>query len=147
MTETRAVAMDDVEIREFLGTGGTGVISFARENEPYAIPLSYGFDPAGPAFYVRLGYAPDSEKRAFAEGASRVSFVVSRETEEGWKSVVARGRLEQVTETALDSAVAKAVHAIDVPFVDIYDRHPREIEFTLNRVAVDELTGRAETTA
>lgn len=136
--------MDDAEIREFLGDGGTGVISFARDDVPYSVPMSYGFDPDGPTFYVRLGYAPESEKRSFAEGSDSVTFVVYRETPAGWKSVVATGRLDPVTEASLDATVAEALHSIDIPFVTIYDRPAREIEFVLNRLVVEELTGRKE---
>jgi nitroimidazol reductase NimA-like FMN-containing flavoprotein (pyridoxamine 5'-phosphate oxidase superfamily) len=131
---------------EFLGSGGTGVISFARGNEPYAIPVSYGFDPDGPAFYIRMGYPPESEKQSFAEASDGVSIVVYRETPEGWKSVVATGSFDEVTEASIDSSVVDAVRSVDIPFVDVYDRHPRDVRFTLNRVVVDRMTGRKEPT-
>lgn len=36
--------MTDAEIDDFLGQHETGVLSLARTDDPYAIPISYGYD-------------------------------------------------------------------------------------------------------
>ncbi|SFG44151.1 hypothetical protein SAMN04488063_2059 [Halopelagius inordinatus] len=142
MTDSISLARDEVD--EFLGDGGTGVLALADENESYAIPVSYGYDPTGPHLYVRLGYAPESEKRDFVERTETASLVVDRDTPDGWTSVVGRGRLEEVTEVSLDSTIARAIRRVNIPFVTIYDRPARELEFQLYRLVPEELTGRRE---
>ena len=64
MVDYRAIAMDDDEIDEFLGTEGVGVISLAKGGDSYALPLSYGFDPTTGHFFFRLGF-DDASRKAF----------------------------------------------------------------------------------
>ncbi|MDS0299416.1 pyridoxamine 5'-phosphate oxidase family protein [Halogeometricum sp. S1BR25-6] len=143
----QSVAMSHEEVVEFLGDGGTGVVAFAKDNESYAIPVSYGFDPDEERVYLRLAFAPESEKRTFVNATSLVSLVVDEKTPDGWKSVVARGHLAEVTEAALDSTVVEAMRTMDIPFVTIYDRPSAELEFEMYRLEPDELTGRKEKTS
>lgn len=135
--------MDEAEVADLLGTGGVGVVSFARDDDAYSIPVSYGFDQDGPALYLRLGFGPDSDKREYVGGRGEVSLVVF-EDDDRWQSVVARGHLEEVTESALDATVAEALREVDIPLVDIFDRAPRDVEFTVYRLRPDVLTGRKE---
>jgi hypothetical protein len=139
-----AVLMGDEEIDAFLGTGGAGVLSFADGGEAYSIPVSYGYDASKRHLYVRLGYEEGSEKRQFVKSTKRVSFVVHDETSEGWQSVVARGRLDEITESSVDGTVVKAIRRMDIPLVSIFDEPTRDVEFQLYRLAPDELTGRKE---
>lgn len=93
-----------VDEREtFLGTGGTGVISLASDNEaPYSVPVSYGYDKDTETFYFRLSVTADGGKGELNERP--VSFVTYRETERGWQSVVARGQLEDVEKEGIETA-------------------------------------------
>ncbi|WP_396613561.1 pyridoxamine 5'-phosphate oxidase family protein (plasmid) [Haloferax sp. S1W] len=136
--------MADAEIDDFLGRAGTGVLSFARRNESYSIPISYGFDRKNTQFFVRLGFGPDSEKKRFTEVMSRVSFVVYGQTADGWKSVVARGRLEEITEDAIDSDLIHTLKESEIPLVTIFDQPLDELDFRMYRLVVDDLSGRKE---
>lgn len=144
MSETRAVAMDATEIAEFLEERGTGVLSLARSDDAYGIPVSFAYDPDGSNVYFRLGYTAESQKHEFVDASENVSFTVFDETAAGWKSVVAQGRLEEVAATSLDSSVAEAVQRLDIPFVTIFDRPATELEFRLTRLSLDKLSGRKE---
>ena len=53
------------ETDTLLGAHETGVLSLARENEPYAIPISYGYDSEKRRFYLRLVSTPQSDKQQF----------------------------------------------------------------------------------
>jgi hypothetical protein len=139
-----AVALDDDAVDEFLGPGGTGVLALAREGESYAIPVSYGFDGDERIFYLRLAFGPSSHKRTFISGTDVATLVVQRDTDDGWTSAVARGSLSEVTEAALSGAVSRAIHTMDIPFVEIYDRPARDLDYELFRLAPDSLTGRRE---
>jgi len=144
MNDTRAVAMDAAEIAEFLEKRGVGVLSLARSDDAYGIPVSFAYDPDGSDVYFRLGYTAESQKREFVDASEHASFTVFAETPEGWKSVVAEGRLEEVAATSLDSNVAEAVQRLDIPFVTIFDRPAEKLEFKLTRLSLDKLSGRKE---
>ncbi len=144
MSQVHAVALSTEEIDSLLGTGGVGVISFADGDRPYSIPVSYGYDSSATGFYIRFGFAPDSEKRRFVDDAVTASLVVTDETIDGWRSVVARGPLTEITEPALDSHASESVRQVNIPFVTIYEQQPSELDFELYRLDPDELTGRKE---
>ncbi|WP_253736445.1 pyridoxamine 5'-phosphate oxidase family protein [Halohasta salina] len=144
MSRIRSTELDGDEIESLLGTGGVGVISFADDDEPYSIPISYGYDSGTREFYVRFGFAPDSDKRRFVDDGSVASLVVMAEAIDGWQSVVVRGSLREVTEMAIDSHAAESVRKINIPFVTIYDRRASELEFELYRLEPDTITGRRE---
>lgn len=144
MSLERSIELDSDEIDSLLGTGGVGVISFADEDEPYSIPVSYGYDADADGLYIRLGFAPESEKRRFVDDGEIASLVVTDETPTGWQSVVAKGPLSEVTEMALDPEAAKSVHKVRIPFVTIYDREASELEFELYRLDTETMTGRRE---
>jgi len=140
-----AEPMDDTEIDEFLGNEGTAVLALARDDESYAIPVSYGFDATDGTFYLRLAFHPDSEKREYLGPSRTVSLVVSEETDDGWRSVVARGHLRETGEAAIDSSVVEAIRRVNIPFFTVFDRPARELEFELFRLAPDDLTGHKQT--
>jgi len=73
-----------------------------------------------------------------------VSFVVHRETDAGWRSIVATGRLEEVTDAPYESTALQGLWAVDIPTVDVFERPPSEIPYRTFRLVPDELTGRKE---
>lgn len=145
MDDIRSVHLDEDELVTFLGTGGTGVISFARGSTrpPHSIPVSYGFDAADGQFYFRLAVGEGSEKGDVADGDA-VSFVTYGETDEGWRSVVATGTLDAVEDVDIASGVLEGLRRVDIPLVDAFERHPREVSFRFFRLVPDELTGRRD---
>jgi len=146
MEDVRSVQMNDEERDEFLGRGGTGVISFdtSGDEPPYSLPVSYGYDPETETFYFRLAFGPDAGKGDVVDADRSVSFVTYRDTENGWQSVVATGQLEEITESTLDSDVTEAMQRVEIPLVDVYDRHPIELQFQFFRLSPAEVTGKKE---
>jgi nitroimidazol reductase NimA-like FMN-containing flavoprotein (pyridoxamine 5'-phosphate oxidase superfamily) len=146
MDNTRSVRMADEERDEFLGTGGVGVVSFptGTDEAPYSLPVSYGYDAADGTFYLRLAFGPDAEKGGVVADGQSVSLVVYDRPEDRWRSVVATGRLEEVTEAAVDSDVVQAMRRVHIPLVDAFERHPRELTFRFFRLSPAEITGRQE---
>ncbi|SDY41063.1 pyridoxamine 5'-phosphate oxidase family protein [Halobellus clavatus] len=142
--EESAVVLDRSAIDEVLGTGGVGVLALADDNEPYAIPISYGYDGDAGEVYLRLGFGEDSEKRRFLNSSDGVALVVSNESDEGWVSVVVRGPLTDVPEASIDGAVVDSIRAIDIPFFTVYDEDPRELAYDLYRLTPETITGRRE---
>jgi len=154
---TTATHMDAEGIAAFLDTQETGVLSLANDDDSYAIPVSFasdvddeggeGGEGGGVEIYFRFGFAPGSEKRAYVDASDRVSFVVYDDTAAGWKSVVARGRLEAVSARSLDAIVAEAVRGLDIPYFAVHDSPVAELHFTLVRLDATELTGIVEAKA
>ncbi|MFB6164824.1 MAG: pyridoxamine 5'-phosphate oxidase family protein [Haloarculaceae archaeon] len=144
MSEPSHVEMDTDERDRFLGTGGTGVLSFATggEQAPHSIPVSYGYDARGPAFFFRLASEPDSEKAPLFDHP--VSFVVYRETDDGWKSVEASGDLERTTDEDIATETLDGLDRVEIPYVDMFERPLRMIDFEFFRLRPAEITGRRE---
>ena len=139
-----AVVLDREAIDELLGTGGVGVLALASDDDPYAIPVSYGYDANAGEVYLRLGFGSDSEKREYLASSDRAALVVTAEGSSGWESVVVRGPLAEIPEASIDGTVVEAIRSIDIPFFTIYEEPPRELEYTLYRLRPEEITGRRE---
>jgi nitroimidazol reductase NimA-like FMN-containing flavoprotein (pyridoxamine 5'-phosphate oxidase superfamily) len=144
MQGLRWVQMTDEELNDFLGIGGTGVISFSTDGSdpPFSLPVSYGYYAETGDFYFRLALPPNSGKEELLDRA--VSFVTYEETDEGYRSVVASGQLEEVGELPYDSAVAQRMWDVDIPVVDIFDQPPEDVAFRYFHLDPDSLTGRKE---
>ena len=147
MATLSSVAMDESEVAELLGRGGTGVLSFATgpDEPPYSIPVSYGFDGASGAFYFRLAFPSDAGKADVVDEPA--TLVVYERPEERWRSAIATGRMEEVTEADYDSSALQGMWRVQIPLVDIFERDPREVTFRYFRLVPDRLTGRKEAPA
>lgn len=142
--DTTAASMDALEISAFLETQSAGVLAMGTTEGVYAVPVSYATLDGGQDLFFRLGYGPESQKRRFIEEADTATFVVFGETESGWKSVIAEGRIDPVAESNLETAVIQAVERLHIPFFQVH-RHPAdELEFSIVRIDVDRLSGVAE---
>jgi len=142
MDNESAVSMPAEERDEHLDTGGTGVLSLsAGEESPHSLPVSYGYDAETPALYFRLAVGGDRSKGDLDGRA--VSFVTYGE-EDGWWSVVARGRLVDIEREAVASEALAGLERVDIPLVDIFEHPTREVDFEFYRLTPDELTGRVE---
>ena len=136
--------MGEEELNEFLGRGGTGVLSFSRgaDQPPYSLPVSYGFNEASGDFYFRLAFPADAGKADVVDAP--VSLVAHAREEDGWRSAVATGRLEELAEEDYDSSALQGMWRVEIPLVDVFERDPREITFRYFRLDPDDLTGRKE---
>ena len=144
MQGLRWLQMTAPEIDEFLGRGGTGVLSFGAgpDASPATIPVSYGYDASERAFFFRLSVAPDRRKATLVERP--VTVVVYDETESGWRSVVAVGELADLAALPHESSAVQGMWSIRIPEVDIFDRPREEIEFRDFRLSPERLQGRKE---
>lgn len=144
MSDTESVAMGDDERDAFLGTGGTGVISFPSSDDesPHSVPVSYGYDRSETSFYFRLAVGPDSDKGDVA--GRHVTFVIYGQQDENWQSVIAKGRLEETTETSVATESLEGLQQVHIPLVDIFGRPVKDVPFEFYRLVPDEMTSRRE---
>jgi hypothetical protein len=144
MTGERVTQMDTPDIADFLAAQQAGVLSMADDDAGYGIPVSFTFDDEDHEIFFRMGYGPKSQKRRFVESSNTVSFVVVDETDEGWKSVIARGRLEVLSDSNIDSAIVEAVRHLDIPYFQVHNQPASDMTFTIVRLDVTELSGIVE---
>ena len=144
MDNIESIEVDDTELDTLLGTGGTGVLSFAAEEDesPYAVPVSYGYDATERNFYFRLATDDDSPERSL--GKKAVTFVTYNQDEGVWWSVVAQGVLEPVDERTGDTDILAGLESVDIPYVDIFGQPLHEVGFDFYRLVPVELSGRKE---
>lgn len=133
--------MDAIEINEFLETQDSGVLALADDDVAYSVPVSYAFDPDDSAVHFRLGYGDQSQKRAFVDATASASFVVAAETDQGWKSVVAQGPIEEQSESAFEAQAVEAIKGLEIPYFTVHDQPANELEFTIASIDVKTLTG------
>ncbi|WP_331233310.1 pyridoxamine 5'-phosphate oxidase family protein [Natronorarus salvus] len=145
MSRIPSTEMSAEERDEFLGNGGTGVLSLATDGEesPHTVPVSYGYDASEATFYFRLAVGPDTAKGSPADRP--VSFVTYGQEGGRWRSVVARGRLEATTEEPIETRTLRGLDRVHIPLFDVFDEHPRTVPFEFYRLVPKELTGRKET--
>jgi|AntDeeMetagen681_2_1112603.scaffolds.fasta_scaffold20407_2 hypothetical protein len=143
MSSDSPVEMDDDERDEFLGNGGTGMLSLSTPGDepPHAIPVSYGYDAAEATFYFRLAAGDERARGNLKERP--VAFVTYGE-EGGWRSAVARGHLEDIHEDDIATQTLEGLGRVDIPLVDIFHVPLREVGFEFYRLVPDELTARKE---
>ena len=153
MTQCPERAISDVEAREILEVGEYCVVATVDETgAPYCTPLSYVMD--GDDLYIHTG-AAQSEKVRCWERDPRVCLTVAVDMEPVFEetffttryaSVIARGRIERVTDTAkVRWVLAKLCMKYCPAFKDeIGGGIEREIDVTTAWVIhLDEISGKA----
>jgi nitroimidazol reductase NimA-like FMN-containing flavoprotein (pyridoxamine 5'-phosphate oxidase superfamily) len=136
--------MDADERDAFLGNGGTGVIAFpsSADESPHSVPVSYGYDRSETTFYFRLAVGGDSDKGDVA--GRRVTFVIYGQRDEGWRSVVVKGPLEETTEASVANESLEGLERVHIPLVDVFGHPANDVPFEFYRLVPDEMTGRRE---
>jgi nitroimidazol reductase NimA-like FMN-containing flavoprotein (pyridoxamine 5'-phosphate oxidase superfamily) len=135
--------MEAAERDEFLGDGGTGVLSLATgEDPPHTVPVSYGYDVTAETFYFRLAAGSDGAKGELADRS--VTFVTYEKGAEKWQSVVAKGRLEDVEAEGIETETLAGLDRVEIPLIDLFERPLREVTFEFYRLVPEEFTGRVE---
>lgn len=145
MPDSQSSVMDADERDAFLGVGGTGVISLSgrEDSPPYSVPVSYGYDGDENTFYFRLAVGSDSEKGDLA--GRHATFVVYGQEDDDWRSVVAKGRLEETTEEPIATESLQGLQQVHIPIVDIFEQPVKDVSFEFYRLVPEELTAREET--
>lgn len=136
--------MTPSEIDAFLARHETGVLSLAEGDEPYAIPISYGYDADERVFYMRLVSTPESEKRQYLASEPRARLVVYEETDDGetYRSVVAVGTLEEIRPDELTADRIEQYGAARRPLFEIWGQSKEDLNIQLYEFAPESQNGR-----
>ncbi|HEY0808915.1 MAG TPA: pyridoxamine 5'-phosphate oxidase family protein [Longimicrobiales bacterium] len=86
--------LSDVEIKEFLRNNYWAVLAISVDDEPYGVPIIYGYDDDG-TIYIANG---PGKKITMIERNPHVTMTVVEVAEAGkrWRSVIVRGDVEMV---------------------------------------------------
>lgn len=144
MTLAQETEMTPAETDDFLGRKETGVLSLAREDEPYAVPVSYGYDAEARTFFLRLVSTPGSEKRQYLASTPRARLVVYEEAEEGtvYRSVVAAGTLEERSPAELTVDHVEQYGQSRRPLFEIWGESKQDLDIELYEFTPEEISGR-----
>ncbi|MFB6172562.1 MAG: pyridoxamine 5'-phosphate oxidase family protein [Haloarculaceae archaeon] len=134
--------MGPSELDEFLASHETGVLSLARGGEPYAIPISYGYDGDDQTFFLRLVSTPESEKRQFLATSPRARLVVYDEADDTYRSVVAVGALETVPREELTVDRIEQYGHSKRPLFEIWAEGKADLDIELYEFRPAQLSGR-----
>ena len=134
--------MSPAEVDALLSDHETGVLALARDDAPYAIPISYGYDDDDRALYLRLVSTPDSEKREFLASTPAARVVVHEGDGDEYASVVGVGTLERVDLDELTPEAIAQYGEARRPLFEIWTDDKPELEIALYRLAPETLTGR-----
>lgn len=130
------------ETDALLGRHETGVLALARDSDPYAIPISYGFDPDERQFYLRLVSTPESEKRTFLASSPATRLVVYEEAETTYRSAVVTGTLERIEPDDLTPETIAQYGEAKRPLFEIWGESKKDLDIELYRLEPDEISGR-----
>lgn len=143
MPLARETEMTAEEVDAFLGAQETGVLSLADGDDPYAVPISYGFQADSRTFYFRLVSTDGSEKRRFLTGERRARFVVyDDEDADTFRSVVATGTLEEIDPAALSVDQVEQYGEAKRPLFEIWGEPRADLDIRLFEFDTTEITGR-----
>lgn len=142
MTVDQQTAMTADETDALLGRHETGVLALARVDDPYAVPISYGYDASDRRFCMRLVSTPSGQKTRFLDDSQQARFVVYEERGSTYRSAVATGRLELVPRSALTPDRVAQFGTAKRPLFEMWDETRDELDIQLYELDPDELSGR-----
>jgi len=142
MTVEQQTVMTGAETDALLERRETGVLALARTDEPYATPVSYGYDADVRRFCMRLVSTPDSEKRRFLTGTPEVRFVVYEEDGTTYRSAIANGRLEHIARSDLTPEHVERYGSAKRPLFEMWEETKGDLDIRLYELDPDELSGR-----
>lgn len=142
MSLNQETALSEGETDLILCRHETGVLSLAREDEPYSIPISYGYDTENRRFYLRLVSTPQSEKRTFLASTPHARLVVYEENDPIYRSVVTVGTLREVPREELTVEHIEQYGEAKRPLFEIWGESRRDLDVQLYQLNPDEISGR-----
>lgn len=145
MATNSEVEMSASDVDAFLARHETGVLSLARGDVPYAIPVSYGYDDTSREVFVRLVSTVDSEKRAFLASEPDARLVVYEDVGGEYTSVVGVGSLERIDVDELTPETIAQYGETRRPLFEIWADGKPDLDIELYRFDPDRLTGRRVT--
>jgi uncharacterized protein len=145
---------DQEELRSILEKGKYGIIALSRDDEPYAVTLSYGYDRAGNALYFHC--AKEGQKIDFIRSNPRACLTVIEDDgfdadscEHSYRSAVLHGRIFFVDEPAeMDLGIRLMIAQLEKKDPDRYlaklkTGHKSYDNLGMIKFVIERITGKA----
>ncbi len=142
MALEKQTEMTQSDTDALLGRHETGVLSLARDDDPYAIPISYGYDADDRTFYLRLVSTPESEKREFLSSNPDARLVVYEEDEPTYQSVVVTGTLTEIPRDEMTVEHVEQYGEAKRPLFEIWGEAKPDLDIKLYELRADTISGR-----
>jgi len=138
--------LDRDEIDELLVRRGIGVLSMVDDGQPYAIPMSFGYDADQMVFPMQWGGGYQSRKNQALDSNPHVCLTVyeqDTDDEAVWRSVVVTGEIYEIREENRERAYASlAANAEFPPDFGVWGIPFEDVEFRLFGLNTTDCTGR-----
>lgn len=142
MAVTQQVAMSDREIHDYLARNQTAVASFATGDGPYAVPITYRYDPEAGKFYFRLIFPRRSEKRELIPDIPPCWLISYVEGDTRHESVIAKGQPVELHEENIRPEEVVQLGQTSRPLFEMWADSRAEVDIRLYSMEPTELTGR-----
>lgn len=142
MALEKQTEMSQTDTDELLGRHETGVLSLAHHDEPYAIPISYGYDADTRTFYLRLVSTPESEKREYLSSNPDCRLVVYEESEPTYRSVVVEGSLTKIPSDEMTVEHVEQYGEAKRPLFEIWGESKPDLAIQLYELRPEDISGR-----
>lgn len=139
------VPMSSDDIDNLLVSEGYGILSLSRDDEPYSIPVSFGYD--GESIYLGLlELGPDPTKMEFvAEGATARLLVTDISNRFDWRSIAITGPIQPVDEGTEERKHLLDTLADNAWFIPAFERSDAVESIQGWELEIDKLTGLEQT--
>ena len=138
--------LDRAEIDQMLVRRGIGVLAMVDGKQPYAIPISFGYDSSQMVFPMQWGDWDDSRKNRAIESNPNVCLTVyeqDADTQEVWRSVVITGEIYEIEEEDRERAFATLATNAEFPAdFGVWGIPFDEVDFRLFGLATEKCSGR-----
>jgi hypothetical protein len=138
--------LDRDEIDEMLVRKGIGVLAMVDDGQPYAIPISFGYDADQMVFPMQWGTGGRSRKGRAIDSDPRVCLTVYEQDEDEeavWRSVVITGEIYEIEADDEERAYASlAANADFPPDIGVWGVPFDDVEFRLFGLDTTDCTGR-----
>jgi nitroimidazol reductase NimA-like FMN-containing flavoprotein (pyridoxamine 5'-phosphate oxidase superfamily) len=138
--------LEDDEIDEILLRNGIGVLAMTDEEQPYAIPMSFGYDSEKTVFPMQWGGGYESRKNQIIESNPNVCLTVyeqDSDDEAVWRSVIITGEIYEIQEKDEEQAYAALAANAEFPAdFGVWGIPFEDVEFRIFGLTTDTVTGR-----
>lgn len=138
--------LDDTEIEATLTEVGLGVLSLVDGDQPYGIPVSFGYADGEVSFMLQFNTSTESRKLGALSTNPRACLTVYQHDPgppEVWRSVVITGELfEQSPDKEGEAFFALADNAAFAPDYNVFDAPVDQLDLRFFGLDSDDVSGR-----
>ena len=138
--------LDRDEIDQILVRKGIGVLAMVDGKQPYAIPISFGYDTDQMVFPMQWGDWDNSRKNRAIESNPNVCLTVYEQDPDAtavWRSVIITGEIYEIEEKDRERAFATLASNAEFPDdFGLWGIPFDEVEFRLLGLSTKNLSGR-----